>query len=446
MNKSTEAIGGISGYSKLTRKQRIDLLYKIVEHSDLNNWLDSWLHADEGHRKTFENLIENFITTFHLPMGLVPNMLINGKHYLVPMVIEESSVIAAASKAAKFWSALGGFRVEILGTERKGQIHFLWTGSPKWLQNQFPLISMKMREATKHHTHKMEQRGGGITHIRLINKTLEIPGYFQVDVSFETADAMGANFINSCLEEMADVLKNEFATPSDPGTAEIIMSILSNYTPESLVRCTVECDIQSLEKLSITTSPYVYARKFELANQIAIADISRAVTHNKGIYNGVDAVVLATGNDWRAAEACGHAYASASGHYRALTDVEIKGNTFRNTLTLPIALGTVGGLTRNHPLAKFALEILGNPGSAELMKISAAAGMANNFSAIHALITSGIQQGHMKMHLPNILSQLGATQIEAEAAILYFSHNPVTFAAVDKYLQQLRKQDEHDPS
>ncbi|HAX97051.1 MAG TPA: hydroxymethylglutaryl-CoA reductase, partial [Prolixibacteraceae bacterium] len=146
-----------------------------------------------------------------------------------------------------------------------------------------------------------------------------------------------------------------------------------------------------------------------MANQIAIADTSRAVTHNKGIYNGVDAVVLATGNDWRAAEACGHAYAAASGHYRALTDVEIKGNTFRYTLTLPIALGTVGGLTQNHPLAKLALEILGYPGSVELMKIAAAAGMANNFSAVHALITSGIQQGHVKMHLPNILNQLGAT-------------------------------------
>lgn len=253
MNKSIEAKGVISGYSKLTRKQRIDLLHDIVEHSDLHNWLDSWLHADEGHRKTFENLIENFITTFHLPLGLVPNMLINGKHYLVPMVIEESSVIAAASKAAKFWSGLGGFRVEILGTERKGQIHFIWTGSPKWIQKQFPFITEKMREATKHHTQKMQQRGGGITHIGLINKTGEIPGYFQVDVSFETADAMGANFINSCLEEMAGVLKNELAIPSDPGTAEIIMSILSNYTPESLVRCTVECNIQSLEKLSRKT-------------------------------------------------------------------------------------------------------------------------------------------------------------------------------------------------
>ena len=438
MNKSSEAKGKISGYSKFTRQQRIELLHDIIEHSDLHNWLDSWLHSDEEHQRTFENLIENFITTFHLPMGLVPNILINGKYYLVPMVIEESSVIAAASKAAKFWADLGGFKAEILGTERKGQIHFRWTGSPKWLQRQFPEISQKMRDATRHHTHRMELRGGGITRIELINKTSEIPEYYQVDVAFETADAMGANFINSCLEEMAGILKQELATPSDPGSAEVIMSILSNYTPDSLVRCTLECDIQDLEKLSENDSPYVYARRFELANQIAIADISRAVTHNKGIFNGVDAVVLATGNDWRAAEACGHAFASSSGHYRALTDVEIKGNTFRYTLTIPIALGTIGGLTRTHPLAKLALEILGNPGSAELMKIAAATGMANNFSAINALITSGIQQGHMKMHLPNILLQLGASQTETETATTHFSNHPVTYAAVEKFLQQIR--------
>lgn len=439
MNISLEAKGKMTGYSKLNRKQRIELLHEIVEHSDLHGWLDSWLHADIDHQKTFENLIENFITTFHLPMGLVPNILINGKYYLVPMVIEESSVIAAASKAAKFWADQGGFKAEILGTERKGQIHFRWTGSPRWLLEQFPAISLKMRESTQHHTRRMEQRGGGITKINLINKTTEIPEYYQVDVSFETADAMGANFINSCLEEMAGVLKHELATPSDPGSAEVIMSILSNYTPDSLVRCTLECDIPTLGKLSENDSPYVYARRFELANQIAIADISRAVTHNKGIFNGVDAVVIATGNDWRAVEACGHAYASSTGHYRALTDVEIKGNTFRYILTLPIALGTVGGLTRNHPLAKLALEILGNPGSAELMKIAAATGMANNFSAINALITSGIQYGHMKMHLPNILIQLGASQSETEAATIHFSNHPVTFASVDKFLQHLRE-------
>ena len=441
MTLSGKNISNITGFSKLTRHQRIELLHGLVEQGDLKEWLDAWLHPDEEQQKNFERFIENFITTFHLPMGIVPNMLINGKYYLVPMVIEESSVVAAASKAAKFWAAHGGFRAEILGTERKGQIHFIWSGSHEYLKNSFADIQKKMIAATRVHTVNMIRRGGGITKVKLVKKTREIPGYYQVDVSFETANAMGANFINSCLEDMAQVLKEELSRPQDQGTFEIIMSILSNYTPDSLVQCSVECEIQELEKLSGNLSPYVFAKKFELANRIAIADVSRAVTHNKGIYNGVDAVVLATGNDWRAVEACGHAYTASTGHYRALTDVEINQGRFRYTLTLPLAIGTVGGLTRTHPLAKFALEILGNPDASGLMQIAAAAGLANNFSAVTALITSGIQQGHMKMHLPNILKQLNATDKEEMAVREHFSGQPVSFAAVDFYIKQLRHPD-----
>lgn len=231
---------------------------------------------------------------------------------------------------------------------------------------------------------------------------------------------MGANFINTCLETMAQVLKNSAGDLVPDGNIQVIMSILSNYTPDSLAECTVECGIEHLSKWSGELTPQAFARKFELANRIAQTDISRAVTHNKGIYNGVDALILATGNDWRAVEACGHAYASASGSYRALTETEISDRQFRYRLKIPLALGTVGGLTNTHPLARMALQILGNPGAKELMMIAAAAGMANNFSAISALITSGIQKGHMKMHLPNILKQLRATKAEAEVVVNYF--------------------------
>lgn len=441
MTNSGINIPHITGFSKLNRHQRIELLHGLVEQGDLKGWLDAWLHPDAEQQANFERFIENFITTFHIPMGVVPNMLINGKYYLVPMVIEESSVVAAASKAAKFWSAHGGFKTEILGTERKGQIHFIWSGTHDYLKKRFPDIRDKMLLATRAHTVNMIRRGGGITKVKLVKKTREIPGYYQVDVSFETANAMGANFINSCLEDMAMVLKQELSNAEDPGTAEIIMSILSNYTPGSLVQCSVECDIQDLEKVSGSMSPYIFAKKFELANRIAIADVSRAVTHNKGIYNGVDSVVLATGNDWRAVEACGHAYTASTGHYRALTDVEINQGRFRYTLTLPLAIGTVGGLTRTHPLAKFAMEVLGNPDASGLMKIAAAAGLANNFSAVTALITSGIQQGHMKMHLPNILKQLNATDQEEQAVRDHFTGQPVSFAAVDYYINQLRHPD-----
>ena len=429
----------VSGFSKFSWEQRIEWLKKLVGRGDnFQSWLEEWMHPQAEIQRSFEGFSENYITSYPLPFGVVPNVVINGRNYMVPMVIEESSVIAAAAKSAKFWSENGGFRAEIMGTERKGQIHFTWNGSKEWLNGFFPFLKEKMLAATALTTRKMRERGGGITSISLVDKTNAIPGYFQVDASFETSNAMGANFINTCLEEMAQVLQAELSGYPDKGTAEVVMSILSNYTPESRIRCSVECDISALQKVSGKLSPEAFARKFELANRIALADVSRAVTHNKGIYNGVDAVVLATGNDWRAVEACGHAFAAAKGSYGALTEVEISGNRFRYTLNLPLALGTVGGLTKTHPLAGLALEILGNPGAGELMMVAAAAGMANNFSAVTALITSGIQQGHMKMHLPNILKQLHASPEEEEAARAHFAGKQVSHAAVELFISQFR--------
>lgn len=429
----------ISGFSKLNHPERIDILNKILGRGEkLLPWLQEWMHPGSKEQENFQRLSENFITNFHIPFGVVPNMVVNGRHYIVPMVIEESSVIAAASRSAKFWSTRGGFRCEVTGTKRKGQVHFMWTGNGEWLAGMFNHFSAKLLSATEHTTQKMLERGGGITDIRLLDKTGLIPEYYQLDVTFETADAMGANFINTCLEEMAEALRTELENYPDMGSTEIIMSILSNYTPESLVQCTVECDIRELAGISGNLTAEVYARKFELAARMAQVDISRAVTHNKGIYNGVDAVVLATGNDWRATEACGHAHASAGGSYSALTEPEISGTHFKYRLHLPIALGTVGGLTKTHPVASLALEILGNPGANELMKIAAAAGMANNFSAVTALITSGIQRGHMKMHLPNILRQLNASPEEENAAMSHFSGKTVSHAAVESFIHQWR--------
>lgn len=429
----------ISGFSRLSREERINILNDILGRGEeLLPWLNKWMHPGGEEQATFQRLSENFITSFHMPFGVVPNMVVNGHHYIVPMVIEESSVIAAASRSAKFWSTRGGFRCEVTGTKRKGQIHFIWSGNVEWLKGIFDHFSVKLLAATEQTTHKMRERGGGITDIRLLDKTDLIHGYFQVDASFETADAMGANFINTCLEEMAEALRTELENYQDKGSVEIIMSILSNYTPESLVRCTVECDITELAGISGNLPPDAYAYRFALAARMAQVDISRAVTHNKGIYNGVDAVVLATGNDWRATEACGHAHASAGGTYSALTEAEIEDNHFKYTLNLPLALGTVGGLTKTHPLASLALEILGNPGARELMMVAAAAGMANNFSAVTALVTSGIQRGHMKMHLPNILRQLNASPDEENAAIAHFSGKTVSHAAVESFIHQWR--------
>jgi hydroxymethylglutaryl-CoA reductase len=224
------------------------------------------------------------------------------------------------------------------------------------------------------------------------------------------------------------------------GELDVLMSILSNYTPECLVECYVEGDISIFEDLSEDLSAEQFARKFQKAVHVAQYDAYRAVTHNKGIFNGMDAVILATGNDFRAVEACGHAYAARRGLYSGLSRVELSRNLFRFTLEVPLSVGTVGGLTGTHPLAAASLEILGNPSAGELMQVVAAAGMANNFAAIRSLVTSGIQKGHMKMHLGNILRQLNATGDEQEKAIQHFTARTISFSEVANYLEFLRNQ------
>jgi hydroxymethylglutaryl-CoA reductase len=272
----------------------------------------------------------------------------------------------------------------------------------------------------------MKKRGGGVLDIQLIDKTESLANYHQLHVTFETVDSMGANFINSCLEAIAKRF--------DKDGIEIVMSILSNYVPECLVRVEVSCNVEDLGG----ENPQKTAEKFCQAIQIAKIEPYRAVTHNKGIMNGIDAVVLATGNDFRAVESGAHAYASRQGHYKSLTDCEIKDGIFRFWIEIPLALGTVGGLTGLHPLAKLSLNLLQNPTAKQLMGIVATAGLAQNFAAIKALTTTGIQHGHMKMHLMNILNQLEATDIEKEKIVTYFEDKTITHNAVVENLNKLR--------
>ena len=423
----------ISGFSKLNRDERIELLRNNTG-VDIAPELDSFLHSNPVLQQTFSEYSENYLTNFFLPFGVVPNVLVNGEMYLVPMVIEESSVVAAASRAAGFWAQHGGFKTEVLGTKKKGQVHFIWNGQGDFLKQIFPKIEAELYLNTETITAGMKSRGGGITDIGLVDLTSKLANYYQLDVVFETADAMGANFINTCLEEMAATLKDFMTGFAQQGTLEVVMSILSNHTPESVVKCTLTCPVEELAPMSGTYSPDDFAHRFKLAVQMAQADVSRAVTHNKGIYNGIDGVVLATGNDWRAVEAAGHAYAAQNGSYRALSDVKVEDGLFEYSITVPLAVGTVGGLTKSHPMAALALKMLRNPSAKKLMGIIAALGMANNFSAVTSLITSGIQKGHMKMHLPNLLTQLGATEQQKAAAIEYFKNKVVSYSAVKKFL------------
>lgn len=434
----------IKGFSKLSKlgkiKWIVENFYKDPEN--VMRELMSYWHSDEDQQKILDNFSENTISNFPMPFGVAPNFLIDKKAYCVPMVIEESSVVAAASAAAKFWMSRGGFHTEIVSTKKLGQIHFKWFGDNHKLRYHFEDIKTYLRKECASITKSMERRGGGIRDFELIDFTSEENGLFQLRISFETCDSMGANFINTCLEHIAHSLKQFMASSTffdgKEKEVDIIMSILSNYTPECKVKAWVECPIEDLGAFPGNMTAEEFANKFKLAVKIAEIDPYRAATHNKGIYNGIDAVVIATGNDFRAIEACGHTYAARDGQYRSLSHCEIENGQFKFWIELPMAVGTVGGLTSLHPIAKISLELLEEPGAEELMRIIAATGLAQNFSAIRSLVTTGIQKGHMKMHLLNILNQLKASQKEELAAVDYFANRIVSFSAVREFLEKLR--------
>lgn len=432
----------VSGFSKLTKKEKIAWLAEQLkgDGAQLVGELSKYWHQDEKVQKRFDEFSENTLTNFDLPFGMAPNFLINGKVYSVPMVIEESSVVAAASLGAKFWLERGGFKANVISTHKIGQVHFKWQGEKDKLQRFFTRQKENLLKDLAPLSLNMEKRGGGILNLELMDLTDKIENYFQLKLTAETCDAMGANFINSLLEELARVFRNKiFAEESFTVTerdAQIIMCILSNFTPDCVVECTVECPIEELGFFAGDMGPREFAEKFATAVQIAEVDPYRAVTHNKGIMNGIDAVVLATGNDFRAIEACAHAYACRDGSYRSLSSVSLKNDTFKFSLRVPLAVGTVGGLTSLHPLAKTSLAILDQPSSTELMQIIAATGLAQNFSAVKSLVTTGIQKGHMKLHLLNILNQLGATPDQIEKGKSYFSDKVVSYSAVRNFLSE----------
>ena len=417
----------VSGFSKLNKLEKIDWLLTNYFNNNpkVKQVLEQYWNDNKVLQDLHDDFIENTISNFYLPFAIAPNFIINNKPYTIPMTIEESSVVAAASLVAKFWSTRGGFKAEVISTKKIGQVHFFYQGDKSKLEKYFASKKDEFYAVTKSITKNMEARGGGISNIELRDKTSDLENYYQLHVSFETVDSMGANFINSCLEAIATIFETE--------EIQVVMSILSNYVPECIVTAEVSCDVNDL----YAENSQLFAEKFVQAVQIANIEPYRAVTHNKGIMNGIDAVVLATGNDFRAIEAGAHAYAARTGSYKSLTNASIENGVFKFWIEIPLAVGTVGGLTKLHPLSKLSLELLGNPSAKELMEIIAVAGLAQNFAALRALTTTGIQKGHMKMHLTNIIKQLGASDEEKQFLINYFENKTVTHNAVVEAYQKL---------
>tara|TARA_A100001011_G_scaffold86198_1_gene90341 strand:+ start:23665 stop:25002 length:1338 start_codon:yes stop_codon:yes gene_type:complete len=431
----------IRGFSKLSKEKKINWICEnfFNGNKEAEYVLKQYWNNNSMLQKLHDDFSENVVSNYYLPFSIAPNFLINNKTFAVPMAIEESSVVAAACNSAKFWKENGGFSAQIIKKEKNGQIHFFFKGKKVELEKYFSFVKPKLFQKTNSITKNMKKRGGGIKEIKLIDRTNDLKNYYQIFATFDTIDAMGANFINSCLEEFAKVfiestIDYENINKND---IEIVMSILSNYVPNCIVRAIATCSVDKLNSLHPETKNFT--KKIVDAVAIANYDIYRGVTHNKGVMNGIDAVAIATGNDFRAIEAGVHAYVSKSGKYQSLTHAKIQGNKFIYSIEIPLSIGTIGGVTDLHPLVKFALELLGNPNSDDLMMIMASVGLAQNFGALRSLVTSGIQKGHMKMHLINLLNKLNANENEKELAIKHFKKHKINNASVEVFLKNVRK-------
>lgn len=356
------------------------------------------------------HMIENYIGNYALPLGLAFNFSINQKDYIVPMAVEEPSVIAAASNGAKTISQNGGFKTTVHNRQMIGQIAIKESKDLKSDQQKLNEVKESLIQLANEAYPSIVKRGGGAKAIdvRIVEGDLEeaIPDYLVLHLHVDTQEAMGANMLNTMLEAIAPVVESYTS-------GQTLMSILTNYATESLVTATCEINPDTLSTNDM--SGELVRDKIVEASKFAYVDPYRASTNNKGIMNGVDAVVLATGNDWRAIEAGVHTYAVQNNQYRSLTKWRVnEAGNLTGTITLPLPVATVGGSIGYHPGAQLGHAILGQPSAKELAQIIASVGLAQNFAAIKALVTAGIQKGHMSLQAKSLAINAGATNDEIE--------------------------------
>ncbi len=375
-----------SGFHRLTLEQRLSRLAVHAKLTDLElEQLHGALSLDAA-----DGLIENAAGTHSLPLGLAVGFLVDAEDVVVPMAIEESSVVAAACNGAKIAAMGGGFQTEATDPVTIGQIEIRDVPNMDNAISAVAKHAAVWMESLNDSIPRMVERGGGV--VAILARPLA-DNRLVVHLHVDCRDAMGANLVNSLCEQASERI-----VAATGGT--VGLRILSNLATERLATAAFRIPVDAIGGQDI-------AEGIVAANDFAIADPYRAATHNKGIMNGIDPVVIATGNDWRAIEAGAHAYAASEGQYRALTDYRIEDGHLLGELTLPMSLGTVGGVTALHPTARVCLKILGNPGATRLARIVAAVGLAQNLSALRALSTEGIQRGHMGLHARNLAMQVG---------------------------------------
>ncbi len=393
LNETAEK--GFEGFSKLTREARFERLVAMgaLTTEDVTYLCNGGVQAFE----LGENLIENVIGYFQLPLGVATNFCIDNADYVIPMAVEETSIIAALSKTAKWIRRAGRITTAVLGDCILGQINIPKVKNFEHLKTVFDMHRATwIEEANREVASSMVTRGGGVTDMTLRRLARPEGGDMAViHLSMNSCDAMGANIINQVLE----YLKN----PIEQLTGETVgICILSNLNDQKLARARVELNHIDED----------LGRRIEEASLFAEIDPYRAATHNKGVMNGIDPILIATGNDWRAVEAGVHAYAARSGRYQAISTWRYQDGVLTGELTAPLVAGIVGGVTALHPTARMCLEMMGITSAEQLSRVLAAVGLVQNLGAINALCTEGIIQGHMKLHIDNLLLVSGANATE----------------------------------
>jgi hydroxymethylglutaryl-CoA reductase len=408
----------LPGFHKLSLQQRLD---HIARSHGLSPEEVATLHSPGPLPVTTANsMIENAVGTFSLPLGLGLNLLVNGRDYLVPMAVEEPSVVAAVSFAAKIVREAGGFEAEADDSLMVGQVQVTGYGDPTEAMEQILAHREQILALANSFHPSMQRRGGGAKEVEV--RVLPAPEGARgeplviVHLLVDTQEAMGANLINTMAEGIAPFIEQITG-------GRVYLRILSNLSDRRLARASCRIPVNALADFDMDGAQI--ADGIHQATRFAMADPYRAATHNKGVMNGIDAVAIACGQDWRAIEAGAHAYAARSGQYRPLSQWSLDSDSLVGRIELPLALGTVGGPIKVHPGVQLALKLMRASGVREMAQVFAAVGLAQNFAALRALGSVGIQQGHMALHARCVAVTAGARgdHVEKVAHLLVKSGN-----------------------
>lgn len=418
-----------NGFSKKSYHERLELLQA---QALLSPERQASLEQDEQMSVTVaDQLSENVVGTFSLPYSLVPEVLVNGQEYTVPYVTEEPSVVAAASYASKIIKRAGGFTAQVHQRQMIGQVALYQVAEPEQAQEKIASKKAELLELANQAYPSIVKRGGGARDLH-VEQIKGEPDFLVVYIHVDTQEAMGANMLNTMLEALKPVLE-------ELSQGQSLMGILSNYATDSLV--TASCRIAFRYLSRQKDQGREIAEKIALASQFAQADPYRATTHNKGIFNGIDAILIATGNDWRAIEAGAHAFASRNGHYQGLSQwtLDLEREELVGEMTLPMPVATKGGSIGLNPRVALSHELLGNPSAKELAQIIVSIGLAQNFAALKALVSTGIQQGHMKLQAKSLALLAGASESEVAPLVeRLIADKTFNLETAQRYLENLR--------